>query len=147
MLHWKKGGDNINLTQLLSDIYQTSHDFDDDKNGNGIKDGEDRLNAAGISDASVRVQDASYVRIREIGLYYNIPIPKNNVITAVNIGVSANNWFTWTDYESYDPEASNFGSNTISTPTSRGSNGISTGVEVTPFPASKRAMFHLGVTF
>ncbi|RPD42245.1 SusC/RagA family TonB-linked outer membrane protein [Chitinophaga barathri] len=147
MLHWKKGGDNINLTQYLSDIFQTTYDYDDDQNGNGIKDGVDRMAAAAATDASVRVQDASYVRIREIGLYYNIPIPKNNIISAVNVGISANNWFTWTDYDSYDPETSNFGSNTISTATSRGSNGISSGVEVTPYPAVKRAMFHLGVTF
>lgn len=147
MIHWKQGGDNINLTEYLSDIFGTSYDYDDDANGNGIKDGLDRMTAAGQNDASIRVQDASYVRIREIGLYYNIPIAKNRYISAINVGVSANNWFTFTDYKSYDPESSNFGSNTISTATARGSTGVSTGVEVTPFPASKRAMFHLGVTF
>lgn len=147
MMHWKKGGDNINLTEFLSDAAATSHDYDDDDDGNGIKDGLDRMNAFGAGEARYFVQDASYFRIREIGLYYNIPIPQNRVISAVNVGVSANNWFTFTKYRSYDPESSNFGSNTISTSTSRGSTGISTGVEVTPYPASKRAMFHLGITF
>ncbi|RPE12137.1 SusC/RagA family TonB-linked outer membrane protein [Chitinophaga lutea] len=147
MMHWKKGGDNINLTEYLSDIFGTSYDYDHDKNGNGIKDGQDRMNAAGANDASVRVQDASYFRIREIGLYYQVPIPKNRYITGVKVGVSASNWFTFTDYKSYDPESSNFGSNTMATATTRGSTGISTGVEVTPYPSTKRAMFHLGVTF
>ncbi len=92
--------------------------------------------AAGISDASVRVQDASFAcaSARSVCII-TFPSRKNNIISAVNVGISANNWFTWTDYESYDPETSNFGNNTISAATSRGSNGISTGVEVTPFPA------------
>lgn len=144
LIHWKKGGDNINLTQLLTDLGGTSPDWDDDKNGNGVKDGPERANAGS---AAIFVQDASYVRIREIGLYYNIPIPNNKYLRAVRVGVSANNWFTFTDYISYDPEVSNFGSNTISTTTSRGSNGVSTGVEVTPFPASKRMSFHVGIDF
>ncbi|WP_341843486.1 SusC/RagA family TonB-linked outer membrane protein [Chitinophaga caseinilytica] len=147
MLHWKKGGDNINLTQLLNDLNQTSPDYDDDKNGNGIKDGDDRNEAFGKGFAAGFVQDASYVRIREMGLYYDVPIPRNKYITGVNIGASLNNWITWTKYDSYDPESSNFGSNTISTATSRGSNGLSSGVEVMPYPASKRATFHVNVTF
>lgn len=147
MLHWKKGGDNINLTQLLNDLNQTSPDYDDDKNGNGIKDGDDRNTAFGKGEAAGFVQDASYVRIREIGLYYEVPVPRNKYITGVNIGASLNNWITWTKYNSYDPESSNFGSNTLSTATSRGSNGLSSGVEVMPYPASKRATFHVTVTF
>jgi hypothetical protein len=147
MIHWKQGGQNINLTEYLSDIFGTSYDYDEDKNGNGIKDGLDRMASAGKNEAGIRVQNSSYVRIREIGLYYNIPIQKNRYIQAVSIGASANNWFTFTKYKSYDPESSNFGSNTLSTATTRGSTGVSTGVEVTPYPASKRAALHLSVTF
>ncbi len=147
MLHWKKGGDNINLSQLLNDLNQTSADYDDDANGNGIKDGDDRNTAFGKGEAAGFVQDASYVRIREIGLYYQVPVPRNKYISAISIGASLNNWITWTKYNSYDPESSNFGSNTLSTATSRGSNGLSSGVEVMPYPASKRATFHFAVTF
>ncbi|WP_341837493.1 SusC/RagA family TonB-linked outer membrane protein [Chitinophaga pollutisoli] len=147
MLHWKKGGDNINLSQLLNDLNKTSADYDDDRNGNGIKDGIDRNTAFGKGEAAGFVQDASYVRIREIGLYYQVPVPRNKYITGINIGASLNNWITWTKYNSYDPESSNFGSNTLSTATSRGSNGLSSGVEVMPYPASKRATFHFAVTF
>jgi hypothetical protein len=52
------------------------------------------------------------------------------------VGVSGNNVLLFSDYKSYDPEVSNFGNN-----------GISTGVEVTPFPSSRRLFFHLGVNF
>lgn len=142
LIHWKKGGDNINLTQLLTDLGATSADYDDMTDG--TKAG---LFRPGAGDASIYVQDASYVRIREIGLYYNIPLKNTNAFKAIRLGVSANNFFTWTKYVGYDPEVSNFGSNTITTAQSRGSNGLSTGVDVTPFPASKRASFHVGIDF
>lgn len=138
LIHWKNGGDNINLTQLLTDAGATSFDYDELING--TKKGAYR---PGAGDASIYVQDASYLRIREIGLYYNLPL-KNK---SIRFGISANNFFTWTDYVGYDPEVSNFGSNTITTAQSRGSNGLSTGVDVTPFPASKRASFHVGIDF
>jgi hypothetical protein len=142
LIHWKKGGDNINLTQLLTDLGGTSFDYDEVSHGTKLG-----VYRTGAGDASIYVQDASYVRIREIGLYYNVPLKNTNFIKGIRVGVSANNFFTWTDYVGYDPEVSNFGSNTITTSTSRGSNGLSTGVDVTPFPASKRGSFHVGVDF
>lgn len=142
LVHWKNGGDNINLTQLLTDAGATSFDYDDMFNGGKI--GAYR---PGAGDASIYVQDASYVRVREIGVYYNVPLKNTKTIKGIRLGVSANNFFTWTDYVGYDPEVSNFGSNTITTSASRGSNGLSTGVDVMPFPASKRASFHIGVDF
>ncbi|PSL46678.1 TonB-linked SusC/RagA family outer membrane protein [Chitinophaga niastensis] len=142
LIHWKKGGDNINLTQLLTDLGGTTVDYDDMIKGQKV--GVYRPNAG---DASIYVQDASYIRIREIGLYYNVPLKNTKTIKAIRLGISANNFFTWTKYVGYDPEVSNFGSNTITTSQSRGSNGLSTGVDVTPFPASKRASFHVGIDF
>ncbi|NIG53695.1 SusC/RagA family TonB-linked outer membrane protein [Chitinophaga sp. Cy-1792] len=142
LLHWKKGGDNINLTQLLTDLGATTFDYDDMIGGQ--KAGVYR---SGAGDASIYVQDASYIRIREIGVYYNIPLTKVKYIKGLRVGVSANNFFTWTKYVGYDPEVSNFGSNTITTTQSRGSNGLSMGVDVMPYPASKRASFHIGVDF
>lgn len=142
LIHWKKGGDNINLTELLTDLGSTSPDFDAPMKG--TKAG---LYRPGAGDASIYVQDASYVRIREIGLYYNLPLKNTKNVKAVRFGISANNFFTWTKYIGYDPEVSNFGSNTLTTAQSRGSTGLSTGVDVMPFPASKRASFHVGIDF
>jgi TonB-dependent starch-binding outer membrane protein SusC len=138
--HWKQGGQNINLTQLLTDLGQTSYDYDDDQNGNGIPNGVERTNALG-SDTRVWVQNSSYVKLREVALYYTIPgaVTKSfskGAIEGIRLGVSGNNLLLFSDYNSYDPEVSNFGNN-----------GISTGVEVTPFPSSRRIFFHLGVTF
>ena len=92
----------------------------------------DRLSDAG---AQHFVQDASYVRVRELGLYYTFPDKTHGkVLKGMRVGVSLNNWFTFTKYKSYDPEVSNFGIN-----------GINTGVEVAPYPSSKRAFLHIAV--
>ncbi len=140
LLHWKEGGDNINLTELLTDLGGTSPDFDDDDNGNGITNAKERINSLGVS-ARPFVQDASYLRMREIGMYYTLPQTTlsnvfGSLVRDLKVGVSANNVFVITDYRSYDPEVSNFGAN-----------GLSTGVEVTPFPASRRMFFHFVIGF
>ncbi|MDX1461807.1 MAG: SusC/RagA family TonB-linked outer membrane protein [Marinirhabdus sp.] len=139
---WKKGGDNINLTALLTDLNGTSHDYDTidlDPEGQ-LGNGPYRVSQLGSS-AEVFVEDASYVRLREIGLYYTLDSKVlGNVlggsIDSVRIGLSGTNVLNFFDYNSYDPEVSNFGGGTIFT-----------GVEVTPFPSSKRYLFHLGVNF
>ncbi len=142
LFHWKKGGDNINLTKLLSDFGGTSADFDGfdvDPNGQ-IRNGDFRIfNGLFAGNARPFVEDATYLRLREVGLYYTVPnatITKwfGTTVTSVKLGFSGNNLINIFDYNSYDPEVSNFGGT-----------GLSTGVEVTPFPSSKRYMFHLSV--
>ncbi len=139
---WKNGGDNINLTALLTDLNGTSHDYDTidlDPDGQ-LGNGPYRVSQLGSS-AEVFVEDASYLRLRELGLYYNVPgsVFENFLggsIDKIKLGFSGTNLINIFDYNSYDPEVSNFGSN-----------GIFTGVEVTPFPSSKRYLFHLAVNF
>lgn len=142
--HWKKGGDNVNLTKLLSDFGGTSADFDNfnvDPSGQ-IRNGDFRIyNGLFSGNARPFVEDASYLRLREIGLYYTFPTETltkifGETISNVKVGFSGNNLINIFDYNSYDPEVSNFGNG-----------GLSTGVEVTPFPSSKRYMFHLSAQF
>ncbi|MFV8225576.1 SusC/RagA family TonB-linked outer membrane protein [Christiangramia aquimixticola] len=139
---WKNGGENINLTALLTDLNGTSHDYDTidlDPNGE-LGNGAYRVSQLGSS-AEVFVEDASYVRLRELGLYYNVPDTFyeswfGGSLDNIKLGFSGTNLINIFDYNSYDPEVSNFGAN-----------GIFTGVEVTPFPSSKRYLFHLAVNF
>ncbi|WP_405220889.1 SusC/RagA family TonB-linked outer membrane protein [Dokdonia sp. Asnod1-B02] len=139
---WKKGGDNINLTTLLSDLNGTSADYDDsglDPSG-ALANGPYRVSQLGSS-ADVFVEDASYLRLREVGLYYTIPTTAltnflGGNIDNIKVGFSGTNLINIFDYNSYDPEVSNFGGG-----------GIFTGVEVTPFPSSKRFLFNLAVNF
>jgi TonB-linked SusC/RagA family outer membrane protein len=134
LLHWKNGGYNANLTNLQSDFGMTSPDWDADANGNHFPDGLDRIMKIG-STAVTSIVNSGYFRIREIGLYYTIDKLPVNFVKNISLGASLYNYFTITDYPSYDPEVSNFGS------------GFSSGVDAIPYPASKRAAVHLNVTF
>lgn len=127
LIHWKYKGDNVNLTNLLNDFGGTSPDYET----NGLK----RLNGFSGGSAQSFVENAGYLKFREIGLYYTFTIPAGKVIRGLRAGVSLNNYITISKYSGYDPEVSNFGT------------GFSTGVDVDPFPASKRAMFSISVDF
>lgn len=135
--HWKQGGDNINLSTLLFDLNETTHDFDDtglDPSGE-LTNGPYRLSVLG-SDTDPYIEDATYLRLREIGLYYTIPGELIPGVRELKIGFSGNNLVNIFSYNSYDPEVSNFGAG-----------GFSTSVEVTPFPSSKRFDIHLSAKF
>ncbi len=144
VLHHSKGNDNINLSEFLWDLGGTAPDFDDfdlgfvDGSGNPVPNGPGRLAASG---AGKFIQDASYWKLREIGLYYTLPESITNnafkgFVEKVKLGVSGNHLFIWSDYRSYDPEVSQF----TQDPTAAS-------VEVTPFPSSRRVLFHLSVDF
>ena len=133
----ENGGENINLTTLLSDLTGNSPDFDDktlDPSGQ-LSDGLYRLAISGVT---VRpwIQDASYFRVREIGLNYTLPASWFKNIARVKVGFSGRNLINVFDYNSYDPEVSNFGID-----------AIFSNVEVTPFPSAKSYHFNVSVTF
>lgn len=137
LLHWKSGGENVNLSTLLSDIFGTSPDYDAtnlDPSG-AAGNGAYRLSQLGVS-AQAWVEDASYVRLREVGLRYNLPSSLFNDRAKIRLGISARNPLNFFKYSSYDPEVSNFGTN-----------AISSNVEVTPFPSAKSFFVTLGATF
>ena len=135
--HLKQGGENINLSTLLFDLNNTTHDYDDktlDPSGT-LGNGDYRLSLLG-SNTEPYIEDAGYLRLREIGVYYTLPadlIPGDGVF---KIGFSGNNLINIFDYNSYDPEVSNFGSGELSN-----------AVEVLPFPSSKRYDFHFRASF
>lgn len=127
--HLKEGGDVLNLTKLLSDFGGVTPDLDDP---NVIAN--PRFATSG---AAGYIEDGSYIRLREVGLFYNIPFAKeNNLFEKMRVGISGKNLITITDYTGYDPETSAFGPS-----------GLSQGIEVAPFPSSKQFFFHLGITF
>ena len=134
LLHWKQGGQNVDLTTLENDFGGTAADYDKVTNKLGVPNGLYRVMQVGV-DAHEFVQNSGYVRLREIGLYYSITHTGIDAVKGLRLGVSLNNYLTFTKYPSYDPEVSNFGT------------GFSTGVDVDPYPASKRAAFHLSVDF
>jgi outer membrane receptor protein involved in Fe transport len=136
----KQGGDNINLTAFLSDSGGTTPGWFGDDNGDGIPNGRQRPPEP-YNNAGRWVMDASYLRLREIALYYTFP---KNVLTnlfkdkidRVRIGVSGNNIFTSTKYFGYDPETSTFGAQSIAS-----------GVDIAPYPTQRRFFGHLVIDF
>ena len=125
----------INLTQLLADFGATSADYDEDNDGDGTPDGPQRLAQFGSS-ARPFVQSGSYFKLREVGLYYDVAPtlfgPFSGGLRTLRVGVSAQNLFVITPYNSYDPEVSNFGNQPVAS-----------GVEVTPFPSSRAFNVHV----
>jgi TonB-linked SusC/RagA family outer membrane protein len=132
LIHWKYGGQNVNVTSLQSVFGGTSASFDNPTKS-GMPYGVTQLMQIGVN-AQQTVETSSYLRFREIGLYYNIKSPVSFIKT-INIGASLHNFFTITKYKGYDPEVSNFGT------------GFSSGVGVCPYPSSRQAAFHLSFSF
>jgi TonB-dependent starch-binding outer membrane protein SusC len=135
LLHWKDGGQNVNLTNLENDFGGTSADYDAQTLQKGVPNGVYRIMQIGTS-AQQFVQNSGYLKLREIGLYYSFATTSwNNFVKGLRVGVSATNFWVVTKYVSYDPEVSNFGT------------GFSSGVDVDPYPATKRADFHISLDF
>lgn len=138
LLHWQKGGSAINLSALLWDDGGTTPNWDGDDDGDGTPNGLDRLlDWAANGNTGAYIEETSYVKLREIGLYYTLPKGiLGETFKRLKLGVSANNVLLWTNYGSYDPEVSNFGVQSV------------TGnIEVTPYPSSRRFFFHLKADF
>jgi TonB-linked SusC/RagA family outer membrane protein len=138
--HWKQGGDNINLTQFLMDSGGTTPDWSGDDNGDGVPNGRQR-GLAPYNGADRWVQDATYIRLREVALYYNVPMKAlgnvfNNKVSRVRLGVSSQNPLTFSKYFSYDPETSTFGLQ-----------AVASGVDIAPYPTQRRFFGHLVVEF
>ncbi|HEX4957588.1 MAG TPA: SusC/RagA family TonB-linked outer membrane protein [Lacibacter sp.] len=140
MWEWRNGGDNINLSAFLTDGGGTTKGWFDDDNKDGTPNGRQRPPAP-YNNAGRWVQDASFIKMREAGLYYTIPQSKinnwfNGFVNRVRVGVSGNNVLLFTKYEGYDPETSTFGAQSIAG-----------NVDVAPYPTTRRLFFHINVDF
>ena len=153
LLHYSHKNFNSTLNQELMDEGGTSPDWLTKSNLY-----QTERAAAGLSDAATFngvarifgspgvttrqfIQDATYLKLREVSLYYTVPKVAfsrifGNAVQGIKLGFSGNNVFVKTKYVGYDPEASNFGNRPIGA-----------GVDLLSFPASRRLFFHLNVTF
>jgi hypothetical protein len=84
---------------------------------------------------SLTIQDASFARLKTVNLTYNIPLLSRNILQSAQVYVAADNLFTFTKYEGFDPDAS-----------ATGSNGISK-VNYNSYPLARSIRFGLNVTF
>jgi TonB-linked SusC/RagA family outer membrane protein len=55
---------------------------------------------------TLTVEDASYLRLKNVTLSYQIPLGKFKAVNSARIFVTGQNLKTWTNYSGYDPEVS-----------------------------------------
>jgi hypothetical protein len=81
------------------------------------------------------VEDASYIRLQNVGLNYRIPRNFLNRVKVSNasIGVSVVNLFTWGSYTGYDPEVSS------------STNALAVGVDRGSFPRTRTYNLSLNI--
>ncbi len=135
--HYAHGQRVINLRRFLADGAGTTPDWNEDSNGDGVPNGLDRPGEG----AGRFIADAGYLKLREISLYYTVPSSfldnyTGGTVKNIRLGASGNNVLLFSDYPSYDPEVSEFGSS-----------AIGTGVEVAAYPSARKVMFHLKLDF
>lgn len=138
LFQYQKGGEAINLSAFLWDDGGTSPGWFNPVSGEpNTRQGQLRINDWAGGNTGVWIEETSYLKLREISLYYTLPQNVfGKLVDRARVGVSGNNLLLWTSYGSYDPEVSNFGAQPLA-----GS------VEVTPYPSSRRLFFHLKLDF
>jgi TonB-dependent starch-binding outer membrane protein SusC len=91
-------------------------------------------------DDGTYIEDATYLKLREIGVSYNLPNSVfgrlNNRVRSARLTFSGRNLYTWSNYTGLDPEVSNFGNRAV------GRNQ-----DVTPFPPSRSFWLSIDLGF
>jgi TonB-linked SusC/RagA family outer membrane protein len=95
-------------------------------------------NATSIYTDDRFVEDASYLKIRNIQLGYTLPIKKITKDASLRVYVSLQNFFTFTSYNGYDPEANRSGSDETS--------ALYQGIDNGTYPSSKTVLVGFNVT-
>ena len=130
LLDWQQGSEVINLTQFIYDLNDNAPDFEA---------GRERLSRFGDGFTEVYVQDATFLKMRELSVFYDFPIDLVDLIPLareLQLGFTARNLFQITSYSGLDPEVSNFGNQAI------GRN-----IDVAPFPPNRTFWFSLRASF
>jgi len=139
LLDWQQGSDILNLTKLLYDFGQVSEDYADPIPGESQTVGEKRL-AGFAKTASNYVEDASFLKLREITLSFDLPTTFVQGLWRgaryARLSVSARNLFTITSYTGHDPEVSNFGNQPVAR-----------NIDVAPYPPSRSFWFSIDLGF
>lgn len=141
LLDWQKGGDVINLTKFLYDLGSNTEDYADPITVNGAQTtvGAQRL-AVWPKQTRVYVEDAGFVKLREVTLSYQLPSSMvsrlGRGVRTAQLSVSGRNLLTFTNYTGLDPEVSNFGNQPIAR-----------NIDVAPFPPSRSFWLSLSLGF
>ena len=135
----KKGGQNVNLQELIADLGGTTYDFDDngDDPEGKLNNGPYRLANLG-SITRPYVQDAGYFRLSELSVMYNLPksmLGSANV-NRVQVGFTGRNLYQNTPYKGWNPDVSQFGNV-----------GVGGSIDTGPYPLAKSMYLSINVSF
>jgi len=124
LVDWQHGSDIVNLTRLLYDFGSNSPD---------PEAAAKRLASFSAGDPRPYIEDASFVKLREVSVSYNLPkvyTSQLGPLKSLQLSVSGRNLLTFTGYTGLDPEVSNFANQPI------GRN-----FDVAPYPPSRTYWF------
>lgn len=142
---WQKGGNAVNLLGWLFDLSANTADYSDPCNLEGCQGdetlGEYRLRVFPARTSTTWMEDASFVKLREVALSWQVPNSLLNTtflsgLDAARITLSGRNLIRITDYRGMDPEVHNFGST-----------AIRTNIDVGPYPPSRSFWLSVDVRF
>jgi len=137
LIHVKQGGYNSALTRQAYDFAGTTRDWSNpafNPDGSATTVGQLRANPATPDQGFI--VDASYMKLREVSLYYTLPA-FSKAVQRLRVGVSGNNLLLVTPYRAgYDPEVSGFGTQAVG-----GSQ------DLWNFPSARRYFLHLNLDF
>ena len=132
LFDWQRGGDLVNITQNVYDGGGLAPTLPDG--------GASRAAANDVLGVSQYVYDASFVKLRELSVGWEVPARYTSRLLSgadrVRIEFSGRNLATWTDYPGVDPEVSNFGSQ-----------AISRFIDLAPYPPARSFFFTIDVSY
>ncbi len=132
LLDWQKGGNLVNVTKNVFDAFGLAPDVADG--------GLARINLNDTQGIAQYIEDASFVKLREVALGYDLPASWISRLggkpRSVKLELSGRNLLTWTKYTGADPEVSNFGNQQISR-----------FIDLAPFPPSRSFFLTVDVGF
>lgn len=138
----QQGGMLANGTWRHYDLGQNSRDYDE-LTSDGRKLGEVRRTSY-LQVTSIYYQDASYTKLREVTLNYDIPLSLiekwTSRVEGAKLSLSGRNLIWWTDFRGGDPEAQNFGGGGAP-------DAVQRNRELAAYPASRSYWLNLSVSF
>jgi hypothetical protein len=132
VVDWQRGGDVINLTRYLQDDGRTAEDW-------GTPEGVARYKGYLAGSIQPYIEDASFVKLREVSLGYEIPrriLGALRNVESMRVSVTGRNLFMWAPYSGLDPEVANFGAA-----------AIRNNLDVGPYPPTRSVFFNVTVGF
>jgi hypothetical protein len=101
--------------------------------------------ASGLQPSSAFVDDASFLKLQELSVRYQLPtslmgrIPVARGLSGLGLSVIGRNLLTWTDYDGYDPDVGRTGGGTGSAVLAR--------VDGYDYPNFRTVTFGIDITF